>query len=106
MTSPAELIANRLNALLSTGPKTDEGKKRSSVNACRHGLSGRVVVLPSEDLAAYKAQSEEIRKSLNPKTPLEIQFAQTVADCQWRLNRVRSIEDGMLAIAHDERAGN
>jgi hypothetical protein len=85
-----QYAANRLNAILSTGPKSDEGKKRSSLNATRHGLTGRVVVLPSEDMEAYKKLSEELRKSLNPKTPLEVQFAQTVADCQWRLNRICS----------------
>ncbi|MEO8028325.1 MAG: hypothetical protein ABI823_17715, partial [Bryobacteraceae bacterium] len=31
---------NRLNAQKSTGPKTIEGKKRASLNALDHGLSG------------------------------------------------------------------
>ncbi len=38
MISEKQLEANRGNALLSTGPKTDEGKKRSSLNARRHGI--------------------------------------------------------------------
>src|SRR5450631_1151509 len=106
MTTPAEIAPNRLNALLSTGPKTEEGKKRSSLNATRHGLTGRVVVLPSEDMEAYRVFSEEMRKSLNPKGPVEIQLAQTVADNNWRLNRIRSIEDSMLGLGHFEEAGN
>jgi hypothetical protein len=43
-----------------TGPRTPEGKKRSSQNALRHGLSGRIVVLPSEDMAEYLRLSKEI----------------------------------------------
>jgi hypothetical protein len=33
---------------------------------------------------------------------MENQFAQTVADTQWRLNRARTIEDGMLALGHGQ----
>jgi len=42
----------------------------------------------------------EIVDCLDPQTPVERQFAQTVADNQWRINRIRSIEDGMLAQGH------
>ena len=76
------------------------------MNALRHGLTARVVVLPSEDMAAYKAFSTEIVDSLDAQTPVERQFAQTVADNQWRINRIRSIEDGMLGMGHFEDAGN
>ena len=106
MPSPAQYVANRLNAEKSTGPATPTGKVRSSLNALRHGLTARVVVLPSEDMAAYQAFSKEIVDSLDARTPVERQFAQTVADNQWRINRIRSIEDGMLAEAHFEGAGD
>src|ERR1700687_163934 len=97
MPSPAQYAANRLNSAKSTGPATPKGKVRSSLNALRHGLTARVVILPSEDMAAYEAFSKEIVNSLGAQTPLERQFAHTVADNQWRINRIRSIEDGMLA---------
>jgi hypothetical protein len=106
MPSPAQYAANRLNSEKSTGPATPTGKVRSSLNALRHGLTARVVILPSEDMAAYNAFSKEIVDSLDARTPLERQFAQTVADNQWRINRIRSIEDGMLADAHFEGAGD
>ena len=98
--------SNRQNAQNSTGPKTETGKQRSSQNALRHGLSGRVVVLPTEDLAAYRQFSKELVDSLKPETPFEIQLAQTIADAQWRLNRARTIEDGMLAWGNFEPEGN
>ncbi|HEX4135665.1 MAG TPA: hypothetical protein VHY84_13710 [Bryobacteraceae bacterium] len=76
------------------------------MNALRHGLTARVVVLPTEDMAAYQAFSQEIVDSLDAQTPVERQFAQTIADNQWRINRIRSIEDGMLGIGRYEDTDN
>jgi hypothetical protein len=104
--SPEQLAANRANAQLSHGPVTPEGKRRSSLNAVRHGLTGRVVVLPTEDLNQYQAFSKELIDSLDPQTPLERQLAQTVADQQWRLNRVRSIEEAMFGLASMGETGD
>src|SRR6202167_6805433 len=120
MPSPAEYAANRLKSINNaSGPdprspetprptsgRTQEGKARSSMNALRHGLTARVVVLPSEDMDSYRKFSEEIVASLDAQTPVERQFAQTVADNQWRINRIRSIEDGMLGMGHFESAGD
>lgn len=39
MTSPKQRAANRANALKSTGPKSELGKRRVAVNATQHGLS-------------------------------------------------------------------
>ena len=96
--SPAESKPNTP----STGPRTAEGKSRSAMNAMRHGLTGRVVVLPSEDLNAYRTFCKELMADLAPETALERQYAQTFCDTQWRLNRARSYEDSMLALAHFE----
>jgi hypothetical protein len=106
MPSPLQYAANRLNAEKSHGPTSPEGRARSSMNALRHGLTARVVVLPSEDMDAYQAFSKEIVDSLDAQTPVERQFAQTIADNQWRINRIRSIEDGMLGRGHFESAGD
>lgn len=106
MPSPLQYAANRLNAAKSSGPSTPKGKVRSSLNALRHGLTARVVVLPTEDLEVYQTFSKEIVDSLDPQTPVERQFAQTVADNQWRINRIRTIEDGMLAEGHFAAIGD
>ena len=95
-----QIEANRRNAQQSTGPRTEIGKQTSSLNALRHGLTSRIVVLPTEDLAAYKTFSAEFLVDLAPETFTERQVAQTIIDTQWRLNRVRALEDGMLALGH------
>lgn len=95
-----QIEANRRNARQSTGPRTEIGKKTSSLNALRHGLTARVVVLPTEDLAAYTRFADEYLVDLAPETFPERQCAQTIIDTQWRLNRVRTLEDGMLGLGH------
>jgi hypothetical protein len=44
MTSWRQFQANRLNALKSTGPRTEEGKRTSRRNALRHGLTAETVI--------------------------------------------------------------
>jgi hypothetical protein len=95
-----QIEANRRNAQQSTGPRSEIGKQKSSLNALRHGLTARIVVLPTEDLAAYQRFSAEFLADLSPETFTERQCAQTIIDTQWRLNRVRGPEDGMLALGH------
>jgi hypothetical protein len=46
MASDKQIAANRRNATKSTGPRTQEGKARSRLNALRHGLAS---TLPAAD---------------------------------------------------------
>jgi hypothetical protein len=53
MASQAQIDANRRNALKSTGPKTEAGKARASLNALKDGSHAKTVnrVLPQENAA-------------------------------------------------------
>jgi len=96
---------NRENARRSTGPRTEIGKKRSSLNSLRHGLTGQTIVLPSEDLAAYQAFHKRFFDDLQPSGMLEEQLVQTLADCSWRSNRARAIETNLLTLGQIEAEG-
>jgi len=104
--SPAQLAANRANAALSGGPKTEEGKKRSSLNATRHGLTARAVVLPREDQNEYLAFSKKIIHDLGPGNTVERELAQLIADQQWRLKRVAAMENTMMGMGGAEGGEN
>src|SRR5258708_5269681 len=93
---------NRENAQNSTGPRTEAGKQRSSLNALRHGLTGQTVVLPTDDLVAYQRHCKGFLDQYQPKNPTEVQLTQTIADLSWRLNRVNAIETNLLTLGITE----
>ncbi len=90
---------NRANTQHSTGPRTEAGKQRSSLNAIRHGLSAQTVVLPSEDPAAYQSHRRQFFAEYQPATPTETQLVQELIDTSWRLNRIPLLEADLLARA-------
>ncbi|MBV9038364.1 MAG: hypothetical protein JO182_28000 [Acidobacteriaceae bacterium] len=96
--SPNRLDANRANAQFSTGPTTPEGKAKSSLNAVKSGLTGRAVLLPSEDVAAYEAHIASFQKELHPIGDREHTLVQSLADTQWRLDRIPNLETGLFAL--------
>ncbi len=95
---------NRINAQHSTGPKSESGKKRSSLNALKHGLTGHTVVMPYESLQAFKEFSSAICDIHNPVGAYETTLAQKAADTQWRMNRAGSVEANLLSLGHERNA--
>jgi hypothetical protein len=95
-TPDARARANRANSRQSTGPRTDSGKQRSSLNALRHGLTAACAVLPSEDRAAFDAHCRGFFDEYQPATPTETHLTQELAHTAWRLNRIPSLEAALL----------
>jgi hypothetical protein len=88
---------NRANSHRSTGPRTEAGKQRSSQNALTHGLTARTPVLPTEYPAAYQLHIQQFRDEYKPATATETQLTQELADTAWRINRIPSLEAGLLS---------
>jgi len=59
------------------GPRTEEGKKRSSMNALRHGITGQVTTMTDEDRAAHDKLSSALMKDLAPEGAM-VTFDETV----------------------------
>jgi len=102
MATPAQVLTNQQNSQHSTGPRTAEGKRASSLNAVRHGLTSQLVVLPGEDHAPYEAFRTQLLAELAPQGTVENMLALTVCETQWRLERARKAEANILALAHYE----
>ena len=69
MTSFRQIDANRRNAQLSTGPVTEEGKRRSRRNAVRHGLTAETVIDALEDAEDYAAFGWRSLPTTTPNRP-------------------------------------
>ena len=102
--SEAQLAANRANAQLSTGATTPEGQARSSMNALKHGLTGKTIVLPNEDHAAYQHQFDSFITAYKPATDDELRLVQSIVDCLWRIDRIMNLETALLLKGHIECA--
>jgi hypothetical protein len=86
--TPVRLEANRANAQLSTGPRTEEGKAKVSLNAVKTALTGCTVLLPSDDADQYRTHIAAYEKDFQPVGPEESALVQSLADIRWRLDRI------------------
>jgi hypothetical protein len=94
--SERQKAANRANARHSTGPKTPEGKAAVRLNAFRHGLLARDVVLREEDLDAFEDLRNRVRAELSPVGPIEELLADRVVNIMWRLGRSARAETALF----------
>src|SRR5258708_20543536 len=92
----ARSARNRANAAHSTGPKTEAGKKRSSLNAYRHGLTGQTIILPAEDLAAYQAFTRTFFDRYKPVDIIEKQLVQSLPDTSWLPNPLPALTPHLI----------
>jgi hypothetical protein len=99
MATEKQIAANRRNAQLSTGPRTEEGKSRSRMNAWRHGLTGMIDVRTPEEQESHDKFCAAIVASLDAQEGIERQLAHSVAEDHWRLNRARTIENNIFTLA-------
>jgi hypothetical protein len=104
MSTSAQVAANQRNAQLSTGPTSESGKNTSSRNALKTGLTGRTVLLPTEDAALYEAHLDQFVKRFQPVGDDERSLVQSLADTEWRLMRIPSLELGIYAVGRVELA--
>ena len=98
MTSLRQIHANRLNARLSTGPITDEGKRRSRQNAVRHGLTAETVIGALEDAEDYAAFEMAVTSDYDAQTAIERELVLRLASLLWRLRRATTIETGLFEL--------
>ena len=106
MSSEAQILANRLNALKSTGPRTNEGKAAVSQNAVKHGLLAEHDVICSESQADFDLYRQQILDELNPVSPMESMLAERVVALSWRLKRVCRFQNLAIDALNADQTSN
>src|SRR4051794_14579039 len=96
--SPEERSAiNRKNASLSTGPKSERGRRAVSMNACKHGMCARKVARPHEDPEAVDRRLEQWTESCKPADDMEQYLVEQAVRASLSLDRCRDQHTALLA---------
>jgi len=106
MSSLSQIAANRSNAQFCAGPTTEAGKENCKMNALRHGLTSKQVVLPHESQEEFEQLHAAHRKEYAPASLTEQDLLQELVVAKWRLARARRVESEYFAQVFESSAGD
>jgi hypothetical protein len=106
MSTESQLLANRLNALKSTGPRTIEGKTAASQNAVKHGLLAEQDVISSESEADFDQYRQQLLDELSPVSPMESILAERIVTLSWRLKRVCRFQNQAIDVLNSDQTND
>jgi hypothetical protein len=101
-TSSRRTLANKQNALQSTGPRTAAGKAASSANSVQHGILSRHLILPGERRDEFDALLEQLMGEEQPVGTLEQALVERMAVALWRQRRLVAAETAQLQLQQAE----
>ncbi|HLI82943.1 MAG TPA: hypothetical protein VKV17_03445 [Bryobacteraceae bacterium] len=102
MATENQIAANRENAKLSHGPVTQEGKAAVRLNALKHGLRARQLVLPDESQEDFDQLAHDLESEWQPATPTERICLENMLAAQWRLIRAEINYAFLQSLAADD----
>ena len=104
MSTEKQANASRENGKLSRGPITEAGKAVCKNNAIKHGLTGKTLLLSTDDLEAFNKFTASIEAQYLPKNDAEKRVVETIVDAEWRLLRISKLESGYYAYGRIQQA--
>jgi hypothetical protein len=99
--SQKQIEANRRNAQLSTGPRTEQGKARAAMNGFKSPYFGLTAVMTDHERIAQREFIDAFVRDCEPLGAIELQYANTLAMDNWRLNRLKATEENIFAVGYE-----
>src|ERR1035438_4382561 len=96
MSSQRKIDSARANGAKSHGPKTEAGRKTSSMNAVTHGLYSKGVVIAKESSEQYQEMLDAYIQQFQPIGPVELDLVEEMVAAKWRQRRLWSIETDLI----------
>ena len=101
-TSNSQTQANIKNAKKSTGAITQQGKQAVSINAIKHGLFSKQLILNNESENEYQLLHDELQSNLKPVGALEQSLVERIAVSLWRQRRLVRSETAQINLNNKE----
>ena len=95
--SAPQIQASKTNGNMSRGPSSDQGKKRSSLNAFKHGGYARQYVALGEDPEVFQEYALEMRQHWQPRNIIEEDLVEQLTVVAWKMRRLASLEASVLS---------
>lgn len=92
MRTQLQQAAARANGARARGAVTREGKRRSSMNALRHGLLAKTTVLQNESRRGFQTMLREHIECLEPRDAIERSAVEEMCSAAWRMRRLWAME--------------
>jgi hypothetical protein len=103
--SPATIAAARSNGAKSAGPKTAAGKRKSSSNSLKHGITCTTrtpLLLPGEDAAVLQKYTQAFYDHFRPSNLAEGALVDTLIAMVWKTSRIHGYEAETLTSSAED----
>lgn len=100
-----QIVANQANARKSTGPKSPKGRAVSKMNALKHGILSREVLVSGVNIKESRHELTKLHQrfwdELAPVGPVEEMLLDQIVTAHWRLSRALTAESGEIELSVD-----
>jgi hypothetical protein len=98
MATPHQQKANQENAQKSTGPITEAGKLKSSLNSTKHGFTGKELFLTPAEQKPYEDFSAAMHREIRASNSETRELLQHYINLRWSLNQILVHQNNVLSI--------
>ncbi len=86
----------KINGAKSRGPRTEAGKQKSAMNACKHGLTSSLVVQQNEDDEQFQLLLAAFTEKFQPADAVEQELVFEAAAARFQLRRAWALETAAI----------